>query len=417
MTTPVTGQAEQAVRRQGHDVDFLFLLLLIMVLPVQESPKFVFWLLFVSTATWRCISDRCLLANWDWHDSLIVSWMLSGFIVALFAGIDHKQWSGATDLVVFTSVLLLLKKRTYDHDRLLIVLRTILISTVVAALLALWKLYVLDENSAIEFHSVGHVNHTALYLCLSIAVVLALLVGRWPALAWPTRLLLLSVYTLFAYVMSATESRAAIFATLLLIGMCFVTWRRQRGLSLALLSIFIFCNIAIYLVGRDGVVEKQISQLERGIFLAARQDIWRVAMLTWRHNKLFGVGIKNYGQVDSQRVQEWLQADGQPYVADDYLPYPHGHSLYLNSLAERGLIGSAVVMLNLLLLGYLLLRYRPPRDQRDYRVFWFAASGALLVNLVVGLFNTSLHHEHALLSMIMLGCWLGYLRQKAGTGA
>jgi O-antigen ligase len=318
--------------------------------------------------------------------------------------------------VVFTSVLLLLKKRAYGHDTLILIFRTVIISTLLAALLALWKLYGLDENTAIEFHSVGHVNHTALYLCLSIAVVLALLVGRWPVLSGTGRLLLLSVYSLFAFVMSVTESRAAIFATLLLIGLCFVAWRQRRALSLLLLSIFVACNVAIYLVGRDGVVEKQISQLERGIFLAARQDIWRVAILAWQHNKLFGVGIKNYGEIDSQRIQDWLQADDQPYIADDYLPYPHGHSLYLNTLAERGLFGSVVVLLNLLLLGYLLVRYRPPRSLPDYRVFWFAASGALLANLVVGLFNTSLHHEHALLSMILFGCWLGYLRQRAASG-
>ena len=111
------------------------------------------------------------------------------------------------------------------------------------------------------------------------------------------------------------------------------------------------------------------------------------------------------------------------FIKDSIHLFNNRH-IYLNTLAERGLFGFTVVMLNLLLLLYLLYRYRPlSADEESYRMAWFAAAGAVAINLLVGLFNTTLHHEHAMLSMILIGTWLGIIdagkasKQGVATGA
>jgi len=43
---------------------------------------------------------------------------------------------------------------------------------------------------------------------------------------------------------------------------------------------------------------------------------------------------------------------------------------------------------------------------------WSGAAGALVVTLALGAFNTTLHDEHGLLAMTMLGMWLGYTRRR-----
>jgi O-antigen ligase len=93
--------------------------------------------------------------------------------------------------------------------------------------------------------------------------------------------------------------------------------------------------------------------------------------------------------------------------------YPHGHSLYLNTLAERGVIGALPLFAVLVAWALSLWRYRPARvaPALDW-VLWGGAAGALLVTVTVGLVNTTLHHEHGLLAVLLLGLWLARVYRR-----
>ena len=54
-----------------------------------------------------------------------------------------------------------------------------------------------------------------------------------------------------------------------------------------------------------------------------------------------------------------------------------------------------------------LLRSRPRAQDDDLEwILWGAAAGAWLVTVVAGTVNTTLHDEHGILSMLLLGLWL-----------
>ena len=72
----------------------------------------------------------------------------------------------------------------------------------------------------LEFHSVGHVNHTAIYLALSLAAIVAILYARWQTLSRAERLFHLAIYTAITLTLVLTNSRAAIFAALLFLVFC-----------------------------------------------------------------------------------------------------------------------------------------------------------------------------------------------------
>ena len=115
--------------------------------------------------------------------------------------------------------------------------------------------------------------------------------------------------------------------------------------------------------------------------------------------------IKAWGE-----VQDWsLRA------ASDGLA-PHGHSLYVNTLAERGLFGFAVLMLVLIAWAAALAAAVPRKDAPplDWALFGAALAG-WLVTVIVGLVNTTLHHEHGILAVLLLGLLLG--RRHAAMGA
>ena len=388
-------------------INFLFLLLLILAIPSQETPKLIFWGFYVASSVLLLISSP-QQRKWDLLDTLIIIWMFSGLVVAFFSGIHHKEWNGSTDLIIFTSVLLILKKIDSPYKNINIIFNVILLSTLLVSLLAIWQLLILNDKDFIEFHSVGHVNHTAIYLSLSLAVIISILYTKWKTSSFIYRVFYLGLYSSLVITLVLTDSRAAILACFLLILVCTYMYRKSIALSLILLSILLIFTGGNYVLNGKGIIDKQIDQVERGIFFQARIKIWRGALLAWQQYPAFGVGIKNYEQINIENLLNWCQKDGDACNADDYLPYAHGHSLYINTLTERGIFGLLVVLINILMLLFLIYKYRPDSDDNDnYRMLWTAAFGVLFLNLVIGLFNTSLHHEHALLSMIIIGLWLG----------
>jgi O-antigen ligase len=123
---------------------------------------------------------------------------------------------------------------------------------------------------------------------------------------------------------------------------------------------------------------------------------------------LTGVGPGNFGQVSSERVGNWLNSRGEPFVTDRYFHSNHAHSLYFNTLAERGLLGGMA----LLLLAAVWLRrlmFLPGlttmRSQRS-RLIWGCGMAGFVGIFCAGLFNTTLHHENGLLAMFALGLLL-----------
>lgn len=388
---------------------FLFLILLILSLPSQETPKLIFWGFFVATSLIiLAVNSRLLKREWDAFDSLIIFWMFSGFIVALFSGIEHKEWGGSTDLIIFTSILLILKKLKFQYNQINILYYTILLSSLIASLLAIWKKLIINDKEFIEFHSVGHVNHTAIYLSLSLVVVIAMLYSKWNTASPLRRTFLLGIYSALAITLVLTDSRAAIIAIFLFILVCASMFRKHILLSIAMLSLLVTFSAGNYLLDGGGAINKQLDQVERGIFFQARIKIWRSAILMWKQYPAFGVGIKNYDQITLDELLHWCAEKSGSCQPDAYLPYAHGHSLYINTLAERGLFGLLVVLVNIFALSYLVYQYRPgPLAGDDYKMIWLGAFGAIFINLVIGLFNTTLHHENALLSVILIGLYLG----------
>jgi hypothetical protein len=76
-----------------------------------------------------------------------------------------------------------------------------------------------------------------------------------------------------------------------------------------------------------------------------------------------------------------------------------------------GTIGLAALLAALSGWLYSLLRHPPGRDGTDAEwALWGGALSAWTISVVVGLVNTTLHHEHAILSALLLGAWLAHRR-------
>jgi hypothetical protein len=87
--------------------------------------------------------------------------------------------------------------------------------------------------------------------------------------------------------------------------------------------------------------------------------------------------------------------------------------LYVNSLAERGAVGFAALLAVLAAWALALVRRIPDANAPPLLwAYWGGAASAWIVTIAAGALNTTLHHEQALLCMLLLGGWLSLARSR-----
>ena len=390
----------------------LCLLAFILVLPTLEAPKTIFLCLFYALglfSIWKTSKPY----RWQNDDVMIVFWMLSGFVVAVFAGIHYKEWDGATGVLKLALFLLILKNISFSEKLRRIIAMVILVSTLIATGEGLWQLFVTKQQLALELHSVGHVNHSSIYLGLNFALALAMTLVLKKSNSMAVRVFVVFCLLLSAVCVVLSNSRATIL-TIAVIAMSFgFVWLRRSKLPLVILTISIVIAAAGLYLENAQVVQKHVDQTAQGPYLGERQAIWNSSLLAWRHSPWFGLGIKNFSQATTQLQTEWLAEEGKVFNIGEYLAYAHAHNFYLSTLAEQGLFGFTITMLVFARLGFLLYKNRPRHaDSDSYWCSWLAAFGAIQVVLVNGLLNTTLHSEHGLLTVLLIGLWWGELDQR-----
>ena len=155
----------------------------------------------------------------------------------------------------------------------------------------------------------------------------------------------------------ASFSRGAIIA-LVAIPLFFLP-RRQL---LILLPAF----LVVLLIATPGVIRERFDSLSTsGNEVATRTDIWRAAIDIWETHPVVGAGAGSF-------PDEYAKAriSGKRYLPDTQVePPPHAHNVFLQALAETGLIGL------LSLLAILILALRTGILVRRSQLRWLSLLG------------------------------------------
>jgi O-antigen ligase len=265
----------------------------------------------------------------------------------------------------------------------------------------------LGKSGVLQLYSVGHVNHTAIYLAIMLGVCASWLFARWNS--WPTnrRTVALAVVVLLLVSLVVTASRGAVgvgFVMLLLLALAW--WPRWRAPLLGSIAAIVILASLLAGFGAEVLRKLQDNAAAQNI-LAFRDGIWRTGIAAWEKFPWFGVGKDNFSKITHEHVRAWRAEAGKDYEAARYYPYAHGHSLYVNTLAERGALNFAALLAILGATPAALWRYRPrPLDGDFAWLAWGGAASAWFVTAGVGTVNTTLHHEHGLLAALLLALWL-----------
>jgi len=389
-----------------------FLVALAFVLPLFEAPKNILWIGLV--AIWlvnRCRA-RDLGGPWDLWDTLVVVWIGSGFAAAAFAGIRGDEWRAAADIVRYGSVFWILKRSRYPDSTWIALIAAIIAGTVVALAWSFYGVYHATAYRALNLNSVGHVYQSAHYLAIVCGVTLIATRAWWGESSRSWRALGCASLGLLVVSLFWMQSRASVGAAFVmaLALLCAYTVRRRGSLRWVALAGVL--AVGAVMVISPQVVQKNTRFVEKNYWLNGRDDIWRVGLAAWREFPIFGVGMDNFGRVDYELLESWSAKRGEKFDRGRYLSAPHGHSLFINSLAERGIVGLSVVLALLGAWAAALFRRLPDVGARPLAwTYWGGAAAAWMITVLAGVLNTTLHHEQALLCALLLGGWLSLSRR------
>ena len=372
----------------GRRAELAALVALCFFLPLYEAPKNLAWAAYVLIWLANRLRARDFGGRWDTWDTLIALWIASVFVVAPFAAVHRDEWRGALDVVRYGVALWLVRRSDYVEYEWRWPLGALIASTLVGLAIGYARLWT-GALDTLQLNSVGQVNHTAIYLAIILGLATAWFLAGGPAL-----LLYGTMAVIFAALVTA-GSRAGVgvgLATVVMLALSAMRRSRRRAV-IALAGVGLAVLIAV--LGATTVFVRQQQLAQEGNTLNYRAPAWQLGIEAWRQHPWFGIGMDNYNVLTRARSEAYGKLA------------PHGHNLYLNTLVERGIIGAAALYAVLIAWTWALWR-RPPRatDDRYDWLLWGAAASAWLVTGAVGMVNTTLHHEHGLLAMLLLGFWL-----------
>lgn len=232
-------------------------------------------------------------------------------------------------------------------------------------------------------------NHLAGLLELALPLGLAyLLAGRLSHLA---RILIGYAVLVIMAGLAATESRGAWMATAVALLGFFAVLLSQRGQRIpALLLLLLLVGVAAWSVVQAGNSSDRVQQmLGQGNLEDARMHIWPAAVKIWQANFWWGAGPAHFDHLFRIYRDPHVQARAE-----------RAHNDYLNTLADWGVVGAALVAIALVLLFWGVCRVwrHVQREGDDLRsrqsnrmAFVLGATTGLVALLLHGLTDFNFH--------------------------
>ena len=389
------------------------LALLAFVLPLVEAPKNLLWLLFVSlcavAAVRAGLAGQPAFGRPEHRHDLVFAGLFLAPLISVVCAPVLQQWTELGNIVVYLSVGWVLSRVRLNERQTIALLSAAVAGTLVALALGVW-IKVRTGHQYLELHSVGQVNHSALYGAAIGSLVLVATAACWPRLRRSGRIAMALLSAAFFVLMFIWGSRGALLAYLAglaMFGLYFLRAMKYR-LVPALAGAAVLA--ALTLTATPLLIEKTASNFVEGSRGSLRLAAASTAFEIWRHAPLTGVGAAAFASVSPEQVRGWVTARGETYVEDNYLFSNHAHSLFFNTLAERGLVGVAALLALLVVWSMALWQRRPDAGSSALHwLIWGSGLAGWSMVFVGGLFNTTLHHEHGMLGMLLFGLLLGSL--------
>jgi O-antigen ligase len=397
-------------------LDLAMLGLMIVSLPSLEAPKNIFLVGYLIT---RVISEiiqfKQGIKQWKSWDLLFLTIIFTAFLSTVFAGFSGlEEWKGYK---VFLSALLtgwLLSRAHYSQNQYRIIFFLAVLAVIPPLLWGLYEYLIIQSKNSLEIHSVGHFNHSAIYLTMIFGATLGWFIDQFnfkkknDATQWQTILIGIMSFILFISLIIG-QSRGA-FGIAIILGVCLLFLAKGMRVKITGIAIIMLIIISSVLL-ESGIVQKQIINQKSNNILSFRDKVWNVSIEASRFSPLLGLGLSNWHFIKLSQIQKSVEARGETFNADNYFFPGHSHNLYLSALVERGIVGIIVTLILMFYWLYDLIKtFKWSRKSSTSNILWAGSFSAWFATFGIGLVNTTFHHEHGILACLFLGIYLSYTR-------
>jgi O-antigen ligase len=394
-------------------LELIFLSLFLAFLPSLEAPKNIFLAGYLITALYR--QSQLPPSKWGIWDWVFLSLILSSLMSALFPGVaGGSEWKGFRGMLLWITFGWTLYRSDYNESEKRYLFIFAILITLPPLIWGLMQYLFLHTKEALQLHSVGHVNHSAIYLSMMAGASLSLLVSQLQKVNNKSTFItaLLFIFLISSVVIS--QSRGAFGIVFLLAITLFLLSKlltKIKTIALSLISIFL---VTIIFIKPAPVIEKQIANQDNHIVLSYRDKVWRAAFEVAKFNPVFGIGGGNWNHIEIDQIKSAVESRGEAFNTEDFaLQHHHPHNIYLSNLVDRGILG-IITFLSFMFIWLITLikSYKKFNQDSKAMLFIMGSFSAWMSIFGIGFVNTTFHHENALLGLFFLGLHLSYLRQK-----
>ena len=396
-------------------LDLVMLSLMIVSLPSVEGPKNIFLVFYLVT---RLLTEFLTFKQkqfyWSYWDSMFLTIVVTALLSTIFAGMPHlEEWKGYK--VLLTAILTgwLLSRARYTQEHYQNLFKLIVISAVPPLLFGLFQYLIVYTKSDLELHSVGHVNHSAIYLVMIFGAALGWFLStlniKKETLQKKFQSILLGMLSLLFFTSLIIGKSRGAFGIAIILGFSLIFLLGKSRFIKVTGAMSVLAILFFMIVLKTNIVQKQITNSENNNVLAFRDRVWNVSLEASRFSPMLGIGLSNWHFISLDQLKQSVEGRGETFNAEKYFFPGHSHNFYLTALVERGILGLIVTFIFMLAWMASLVKNFGRAKRSDTETFlWAGSFGAWVATFGIGLVNTTFHHEHAILACLFLGLYLSY---------
>ena len=399
-------------------LDLVMLSLLILSLPSLEAPKNIFLVGYLLTRlTTEIIQFNKGMKLWYPWDTLFMTIVFTALLSTLFAGMPHlEEWKGYS--VLMTAILSgwFLSRAQYSRENYQGLFMLIMLGAIPPLLWGLYQYLIIHTKPDLQLHSVGHVNHSAIYLAMIFGASLGWFLSHLHLNKFKFKfsnfyVLALGILSLIFFVSLIIGQSRAAFGVGIILGLL-VTYFLGKNTKIKIAGLISIISIVMLsIVLQTGVIEKQIANQKANDVLSSRDKVWNVSLEASRFHPLVGIGLSNWHFITIEELRVSVESRGEKFNPNNYWFPGHSHNIYLSALVERGFVGLLVTILFMIFwMKHLISTFNWAKKTTQASYLWAGSLSAWVATYGIGFVNTTFHHEHAILACLFLGLYLSYTR-------
>ena len=389
----------------NQNLSFYLLLGLVVSLPLLEAPKNIFLVLFVVNSAVVIATRISNIPRTNFVTGipfllLALSGMVSVWTSLNPLALDPFQWA----LYPLSGFLVVSLGLTEDRIRILIT--AMLIGCIVAMLESKFWQY-----EGIELRSVGYKTHSILFVIVSGVAAIFSLQDKTSSLFEYG----LATITLIFLMFAVTSSNTGVGPLGLSILALFLIWsgvgrgiiRFRNFVVISVCFIFIVAVLVEDASLNQGLVTNFYQSIDSEI--AKSKNLLESALVSVSGNRFwFGYGVGQFAfAVSADNLESlWISSQNAGPLPQEFVSSNHGHGIFSTLIVERGVVGTIFFATGILTYSLLLLNRVLTKEGQNLH-YLFLGFATVLIQLMLGMVQTTFHLEHGLLGFLMMALAFG----------